>query len=114
MLKEPTDENRKIVEEICEQKILWNIIMKITDNGKTAKDSDSLRDLHQDLLLSFLYDEKLAGIYQDGHINYYISRCVLNNICSSSSRYYRQYLLPLVRNTEINDAILKHGGSTED
>lgn len=89
--------NHEIVEEIARSGMLANIINKITDNGKGAKDPDSLPDLQQDLFLSFLTDLKLPKIYEEGHLSYYLARCVMNNILSSSSPYYRTYLKPLVQ-----------------
>jgi len=111
MLKEPTDKNREIVKEIGENNLLWKVIMKITDNGKTAKDPGSLMDLHQDLILSLLLDDKLATVYDEGHLNYYLTRCVMNNIISSSSRYYRTYIMSGVRDVSLNEAITRDEGT---
>lgn len=105
----------EVVGEIARQRIVENIVNRVTSSGDTAQDPVSLADLVQDIYLSLLEDEKIVDIYQEGHANFYIARIVTNNICSSSSRYYRNYLLPKKRNVSINDAIRKDlDGATED
>lgn len=97
------DENREIVEKIAKEELLWHIIMNVTNDGKEAKDPSSLRDLEQDLLLSFMFDPKLAELDKENRLQFYMSRCVVNNIKSSSSKYYRQYLKHRLQSNEFND-----------
>ena len=84
--------NNQIVEIIGREKLVEKIIQNITD-GKCS-DPTALADLAQDLYVSFLEDTKLPGIYNEGHISYYVTRCVVNNIVSSSSPFYYRYLRP--------------------
>lgn len=95
------------VSEIAKQHIVENIVNRVTSSGTTAQDPTTLCDLIQDIYLSLLEDAKIADIYEEGHANFYIARIVTNNICSSSSRYYRNYLLPRKKNVSINEAITK-------
>ena len=103
--------NRDIVDKIAREGLVRNIINRITESGKTATDPSSLCDLEQDIYVSLLEDKNLQTVYEENHLNYYIARSCTNNICSSSSRYYRTYLLSLKRNVELID---NYGGSTED
>lgn len=100
-------DNREIVDAIARNNILDKIISNITDNGKVAKDESSLDDLKQDIYVSLLMDVKLPRIYDEGHINFYLSRIVMNNICSSSSPYYRNYLKPRKITTTLDEGINK-------
>lgn len=100
-------DNRGIVDEIARNGILDRIVNNITDNGKVAKDESSLDDLKQDIYISLLLDSKLPNIYKEGHIKFYITRIVMNNICSSSSPYYRIYLKPRMNMTTLNEGINK-------
>lgn len=107
MKGEVTDTNRKIVNEIASKRILHDIIYRITKDGTIAHDMDSLCDLEQDIYISLLEDTKLETVYNEGHINYYLARIVSNNLISSSSRYYMQYLRPILLNAGWNDNINK-------
>lgn len=102
------------VNEIAKQHIVENIVYRVTSSGETAQDPGSLCDLIQDIYVSLLEDQKIAEIFEEGHANFYIARIVTNNICSSSSRYYRNYLLPRKKNVSINEAITKDIDGTEN
>lgn len=94
----------EIVNEIATQGLLHKIIMHIT-KGKSP-DPEALQDLEQDIYLSLLQKgDKLVEVWEDGHINFYLSRVVCNNIMSSSSPYYRIYLKPFLNNLRLNDNI---------
>jgi hypothetical protein len=94
--------NNEIVENLAKAQVVEKMIEKITSTG--AKDPDSLPDLAQDVYLSLLQDGNLQGVYADGenHLRYYITRILMNNICSSTSRYYRTYIWPRTKQTDIN------------
>lgn len=95
--------NNQIVEIIGKDRLVEKIIQNITDGN--CSDPTALSDLAQDLYVSFLEDEKLPGIYDEGHINYYVTRCVMNNIISSSSPFYRRYLRPQNLNLTLDERI---------
>lgn len=106
-------DTNEVVGIIARDNLVRKIIDKVTDSGKTAADPTSLGDLENDIYLSLLEDEKIVGIYEQGHANYYIARIVINNICSSSSRYYRNYLMGLKKNVELNEALKLDNGGPE-
>ena len=95
--------NSEIVDTLGKNRVVEKIIEKITSSG--AKDPDSLPDLAQDVYLSLLEDKNLEEVYNDGenHVRYYITRILLNNICSSTSRYYRTYIWPKTKFENIED-----------
>lgn len=95
--------NNEIVAKLAKDRFVEEIIEHVTDHGKKAKDVDSLTDLAQDLYLSILTDKKIPEIYDEGHINFYVTRMVCNNIMSSSSPYYRIYLKPRVIGYTLNE-----------
>lgn len=95
--------NNEIVEILAKDRVVEKIISQITDGGKKAKDPDTLGDLANDIYLSLLLDKNLEKIYAEGHQKFYIARICTNNIISSSSRYYCQYLKPRVLNVGWND-----------
>lgn len=104
----------EVVEILAKQKLVETIVNRVTGSGATASDPDSLCDLIQDIYLSLLEDKNIVEIYEEGHANFYVARIVTNNICSSSSRYYRIYLMPLKTNVTINEEITKDLGATDD
>ena len=95
--------NNEIVEIMGNERLVEKIVQKITD-GK-CYDPTALADLQQDLYLSFLTDDKLPVIYDEGHINFYVTRCILNNIASSSSPFYRRYLRPQHMSVTLDERI---------
>lgn len=100
--------NHEIVEKLASERFVEKIINNIT-NGQSP-DPTALDDLAQDLYLSFLLDAKLPTIYDEGHINFYVTRCVMNNIMSSSSPYYRIYLKPRALSVELDERIKNKNG----
>ena len=104
---------QEAVQKIAEQRMVEKIVAKITSSGTTAYDPDSLQDLCQDIYMSLLTDDKFVNIVEEGHENFWVTRIVMNNIMSSSSRYYRNYLLPQKRNVSIMEQITKDLGTTE-
>lgn len=77
------------VEKIVKEGILDQIIKNIT---KESSDED-LKDLKQDIYLTLLEKDEvlLAGIIERGQMPYYLTRIVLNNINSKTSRFYYKY-----------------------
>lgn len=99
----------EIVEKLAKEKVVEGVIKNITD-GKTP-DPTALNDLAQDTYMILLEKgDKVVGIYEEGHIMFYITRILLNQIISSSSPYYRNYIMPRTKWVEINDNILNNDG----
>lgn len=82
--------NREVIDTISKDKAVEKVIWKITTSATT----DSLHDLAQDIYLQLLTDERTVGMYERGELNYWISRVAMNNIASSTSPYYRTYIMP--------------------
>lgn len=95
--------NNEIVEIIGKERLVEKIINNIT--GGNCSDPTALSDLAQDLYVSFLEDDNLPEVYDDGHINFYVTRCVMNNVISSSSPFYRRYLRPQALSVTLDEKI---------
>lgn len=80
---------KKIVEKIANEGMVEKIIKNIAIN---TNDED-LVDLSQDVYMTLLEKDQdwLEGIYERGQMNYFITRIVLNNINSKTSRFYYLY-----------------------
>lgn len=102
---------QEAVKKVADQKLVETIVSRITTTSGKVYDPDSLKDLCQDIYMSLLGDEKFVEIVEEGHENFWVARIVMNNIMSSSSRYYRNYLLPLKRSVSINEQIAKDLGT---
>lgn len=107
-------DNNEVVGILAKNKLVEQIVWKVTSSGTTAQDPDSLDDLIQDIYLSLLEDKNIVKAYEDNHANYYVARIVMNNITSSSSRYYYKYLLPLKRFIQMDEGIRKDIDGRED
>lgn len=95
--------NNEIVDIIGKERLVEKIITNIT--GGNCSDPTALDDLAQDLYMSFLEDDNLAEVYDEGHINFYVTRCVMNNVISSSSPFYRRYLRPQALSVTLDEKI---------
>lgn len=99
----------EIVDKLAREKVVEGIINEITDNGKMAKDASSLGDLAQMVYITLLTNEKFPAIYEEGHHMFWITRIVMNQIISTTSSYYRDYVRHrlMSENSEINDQTFK-------
>ncbi len=98
----------EIVEKLAQEKKVEGVIWKITD-GNTP-DPTALNDLAQDIYMVLLEKgDKTVEIYNEGHIMFYIARIAVNQIKSSRSPYYRNYIMPRTKWVEINDNIYNEG-----
>ena len=89
--------NRLIVDKLAKDKVVESICKKITK----GKDADTLGDLCQDIYLQLLESDKTIGLWERNEIKFWIAKVLMNNICSSTSPYYRQYLLPTIKSIDI-------------
>lgn len=80
------------------------------DHITNGSDADTLHDLAQDTYLTLLSDpQKTQTLYDKGELKYYIARILMNNIASSTSPYYRTYIMPL----ELQDPIPQENNDEE-
>lgn len=98
---------KKIIEKIATEKLVETIISNV---AKNVTDED-LVDLAQDVYLTLMEkdEELLMGIYERGQMNYYLTRIVLNNINSKTSRFYYLYKKNKAKETSIDDANTNQG-----
>ena len=91
----------KTVEAIAKEKVVEEIV------GNVAKDSkdEDLKDLVQDVYMTLMEKDEdlLQSIYDRGQINYFITRLVMNNINSVTSRFYYMYKKHKLNNIPIDD-----------
>lgn len=100
-----TQANRDIVNKLAKDGVVHQLLMRITKDGTAEKDAESIADLEQDIYLSLLENANLEQIYNDGpnNIRWYIIRMITNNLMSTTSRYYMQYIRPILLKDKIND-----------
>ena len=90
-------------------------IETIIANITKGKEEDTYKDLAQDLYLSLLKDKTTVEAYNEGHIQFYVTRLVLNNVISSTSSYYRTYRKPLKKFASLDEGdLLKILSNRED
>lgn len=100
-------EKYEIVAELAQNKTIEEIVGNIAKNPQDDTLKDLAQMLYEDLLLKD--EEKIVQLYEDGQLQYFITRMVLNSINSKTSRYY--YLFGRFNN-KIQE--LKEGDEKED
>lgn len=87
--KSVDDELLHIVNEIANKKLVEQIAYKIN----RTEDIDNLNDLIQDtyMLLLTKNKQKTINLYKKNQLNFFITRVLMNNICSNTSPYYIKY-----------------------
>ena len=92
---------KSIIDKIAKDGVLDEIVKNV---AKNAKDED-LKDLKQDIYLTLLEkdEELLEKIYERGQINYLLTRIVVNNINSKTSRFYYLYKKNNQKNIPLDD-----------
>ena len=95
----------KIVERIAKEGLVESIIKNISKNSN----DEDLKDLSIDIYLELLEKDEdcLLGIYERGQMNYYLSRIIMNNLNSKTSRFYYIYKKNKKRLTQMEDATEK-------
>lgn len=93
----------KIITQLANDKVVEEIVKNV---AKDSTDED-LKDLCQDVYLTLMEkdEEWLTGIYERQQINYFITRIVMNNINSRTSRFFYMYKHNKIKETGIEDAI---------
>lgn len=79
----------EIVEELAKNRVIENIITNVAQNPKEDTLKDLSQMLYEDLLMKD--DEKVIQLYEDGQLQFFITRMVLNSINSKTSRYYYMF-----------------------
>lgn len=78
-----------IVEHLARDHTVEKICQKVGIN----ENPQSLEDLAQNIYLQLLTKnpQKIIEMYNNGQINFFIAKVVMNNICSKTSPYHRTY-----------------------
>lgn len=79
----------QIIGEMAENRVVEKLA-EIVGKGEDKTDvSDLIQDIYLDLFLK--EEERIAKMYEDGEIEYFIYRMLANQIYSSTSPYYKKY-----------------------
>jgi hypothetical protein len=79
----------EIVEELAKNRVIEDIVTNVAQNPKEDTLKDLSQMLYEDLLMKD--DEKVIQLYEDGQLQFFITRMVLNSINSKTSRYYYMF-----------------------
>lgn len=79
----------KIIEDLAKNKVVEKIVYKINRNEEQANLQDLIQDIYFQLLTK--NTDKIIELYNNGQLNFYITRIITNNICSVTSPYHRIY-----------------------
>lgn len=77
--------------EILESIAKEQMVEKIIKNCATAMTINN-EDLAQDIYVCLLNDDKVERLYSEGKLKFYVTRLVLNNLFSKTSRFYYHYI----------------------
>lgn len=82
-----------------------NTLRTIISNIAKDTTDDDLQDLEQDIYLELLTkdEETIDDLFLKGQLNYYITRMVINNINSKTSRYYYRYKKNKMKNVPLDE-----------
>lgn len=91
----------KLIEQLAKDKVIEGIVKNV---AKDSTDED-LKDLCQDLYMTLMEkdEEWIAGIFEREQINYYITRLAMNNINSTTSRFFYNYKHKKQKEVNIDD-----------
>lgn len=86
---------------LIEPKLIEKIVYRFAATYKLPK--DDLADLIQDIYIILLEKDRdfLYGLIDREEIAFYIIRIVRNQLLSSTSPYYRTYVAPQIKKTDI-------------
>lgn len=103
---------QRIVERIAKEKIVENIVFNIVKNSKDEDYKDLINDIYLELLEK--NEDCMEAIYDRGQINFFITRIVMNNINSKTSRFYYRYRKNKKLTTSMEDAPIQEQGETPE
>lgn len=92
---------QKIIELLSRENTIRTIIHNVSKNNN---DTD-LEDLEQDIFVQLIEkdDDVIEDLYFKNQLNYYITRIVINNIDSKTSRYYYKYKKNNINNVPLDE-----------
>lgn len=86
---------------LIEPKLIERVVYRFAASYKLPK--EDLADLIQDIYIILLEKDRdfLYGLIDREEIAFYIIRIVRNQLLSSTSPYYRTYVVPQIKKTDI-------------
>lgn len=92
---------QNIINKIAQDKMVETIVANV---AKDTTDED-LTDLCQDIYLALMEkdEETIEDLYTKKQLNYYVTRMVINNIDSSTSRYFYNYKKNKLKQISMDD-----------
>lgn len=66
-------------------------------------------DFKHDMILELMHYDKLERVHEEGHMNSFLTRVIVNNIRSTTSWFYRRYIRFDTRSEEIGERELNIG-----
>ena len=92
---------QNIINNIAKDRMVETIVANV---AKDTTDED-LTDLCQDIYLALMEkdEETIEDLYTKKQLNYYITRMVINNIDSSTSRYFYNYKKNKLKQISMDD-----------
>lgn len=92
---------QSIINNIAKDRMVETIVANV---AKDTTDED-LTDLCQDIYLALMEkdEETIEDLYTKKQLNYYVTRMVINNIDSSTSRYFYNYKKNKLKQISMDD-----------
>lgn len=92
---------QSIINKIAKDKMVETIVANV---AKDTADED-LTDLCQDIYLALMEkdEETIEDLYTKKQLNFYVTRMVINNIDSSTSRYFYNYKKNKLKQISMDD-----------
>lgn len=92
---------QSIINKIAQDRMVETIVANV---AKDTTDED-LTDLCQDIYLALMEkdEETIEDLYTKKQLNYYVTRMVINNIDSSTSRYFYNYKKNKLKQISMDD-----------
>lgn len=92
---------QSIINKIAQDRMVETIVANV---AKDTTDED-LTDLCQDIYLALMEkdEETIEDLYINKQLNFYVTRMVINNIDSSTSRYFYNYKKNKLKQISMDD-----------
>lgn len=86
-INEPSPERRALIDRASKERLVENMIAAMRCSSGQRK--DNLEDLAQDIYWELLTGDRVPEDYDQ--LRFFVARVILNNINSTTSRYYAKY-----------------------
>lgn len=97
-INEPSPERRALIDRASKERLVENMIAAMRCSSGQRK--DNLEDLAQDIYWELLTGDRVPEDYDQ--LRFFVARVILNNINSTTSRYYAKYRKTELERTDAN------------